>query len=133
MRIVVLVSDEYKVITFLNAIFDMYKEVKNAIKYGMETFILDITIDSLENKETKMKAAKKREKYERFTKWGVDLFLEVVKGKTVVARRRIEVLVRKTNGRKCYGCGKLGNFMSECHKEKNELRDHVVMDRMRRM
>ncbi|KAL2487396.1 Uncharacterized protein Adt_32152 [Abeliophyllum distichum] len=121
-----------KVIILLNAIPDSYKEVKNVIKYGRETLTPDIVIDSLKSKERELKFEKNERKNGE---------IHFVRGRPQSRGgngsgggggqnsggnrkdRNRSKSWDKAKGNKCYGCGKLGHFISDCYKEKNKQRD----------
>lgn len=52
------VFETYKDIILLNAIPNTYREVKNAIKYGRDTLMSEIVVDSFRSKEMEIRAEK---------------------------------------------------------------------------
>ncbi|KAL2505571.1 Reverse transcriptase Ty1/copia-type domain-containing protein [Abeliophyllum distichum] len=52
------VSGEYKAVILLNAIPEVYMDVKNAIKYGRDTLSQDVVVNSLRSKDMELKTEK---------------------------------------------------------------------------
>ena len=108
---------------FLNAIPDIYKEVKNVIKYERKTLTPDIVVESLKCKEREMK-------YERIERRGGEIHLVRGRPQTRSGERQNKSGKKngrsrsksqgKEKGRKCYGCEKLGHFIKDYYIEKNK-------------
>ncbi|KAL2526103.1 Uncharacterized protein Adt_11157 [Abeliophyllum distichum] len=125
-----MVPEINKAIILLNIIFDSFKEVKNAIKYGRETLTPDIVIDSLKSKERELRFEKNERKNgeiyfvrgRRQSGDGSGGGGEQNSGSNRKSRSRYKSHGR-VKGKKCYGCRKIGHFISECYKEKNKQRE----------
>lgn len=115
------VSDEYKANILLNDISDIYKKVKNAIKYGRETLTLDVIIDSLKSKERKMKAERNARKIGNIHQMRGRSYFESGEGQNDGSKKKGRNRSKsqgKAKERKYYSCGKLGHFISDCIKRK---------------
>ncbi|KAL2512555.1 CCHC-type domain-containing protein [Abeliophyllum distichum] len=134
------VSEEYKAVILLNAIPEAYRDVKNAIKYGRDTLTQDIVINSLRSKDMELKIEKadssnseslyvsgrsqtrQNGSYEGQSSQGSgnSNYKKKNRGKS---RSRSK---SKSRNKKCYGCGKTGHFIKDCHKRKNDLKEKLV-------
>lgn len=128
------VSEEYKSVILLNAIPEVYKDVKSAIKYGRDTLTPDIVINSLRSKELELKVDRIGKDFESLSVRGRPMTRQV-SGQNYQennynnfkrnGKGRSRSKSRSEN-RKCYGCGKTGHFIKDCYKKKNEHRETRV-------
>lgn len=108
------VSDEYKAVILLNAIPDVYKDVKSAIKYGRDTLTPDIVINSLRSKELELKVDRTGKDFESLSVRGRPMTRQV-SGQSYQGSNQNNLKKKVKWGprsksrsgiRKCYGCGK---------------------------
>lgn len=126
------VPETYKAIILLNAIPDIYREVKNAIKYGRDILTPEIVVDSLRSKEMEMRAEKHDRKSgeihmmrgrTQFTQHSHNGYQSNGESSSNGHRRKSKGKPRSKSSikeRKCYGCGNTGHFIKDCYKEKNK-------------
>ncbi|KAL2534001.1 DNA polymerase zeta catalytic subunit-like [Abeliophyllum distichum] len=126
------VSEEYKAVILLNSIPDIYKEVKNAIKYGRDTLTPEIVIDSLRSKEMEMKAEKHDKKSgeihmmrsrTQFRQTSSPDYQSSGESSNNGGKKKGKSWSRsksRVNAKKCYGCGNTGHFIKDCHKANNK-------------
>ena len=105
----------------LNAIPDIYKEVKNAIKYGRDTLTLEIVIDSLRSKEMELKHEKRHGELHMIR--GRSQSKNQEGGNKKKGRSRFKSKNRG-KGKKCYGCGKIGHFIKDWYAKKNKNKEN---------
>ncbi|KAL2474843.1 Retrovirus-related Pol polyprotein from transposon TNT 1-94 [Abeliophyllum distichum] len=104
------VSEEYKAIILLNFIPEIYKEVKNAIRYGRDTLTPEIVIDSHRSKEMDVKVEKDDKKSGN---------IHMMRGRTQF---------RQTGSQECQSSG--GEFdMKDLGKAKRILSMEIERDR----
>ena len=102
-------SDQYKAIILLNAIPDMYKDVKNAIMYGRDTLTPDIVVESLKIKEKEIKAERndRRSGEVHYVRGRSQTRGSEGQNKNYKKKGKGRSKSQgKTKGKKCYGCGK---------------------------
>jgi len=114
------ISEEYKAVILLNVIPDIYKEVKNVIKYGRDTLTLEIVIDSLRSKEMELKHEKRHGEVHMMI--GRSQSKNQEGGGKNKGRSRSKSKNRG-KGKKCYGCGKIGHFFKNCYTKKNKNKE----------
>lgn len=111
---------------------DMYKEVKNAIKYSRDTLTPEIVIDSLRSKEVEIRAEKYDKKnVEIHMMWGRTQFRQNShdgyqssdESSSNGGRKKGKSWFRsksRTRVEKCYGCRNTRHFIKHCRKDKGK-------------
>ncbi|KAK4410235.1 Retrovirus-related Pol polyprotein from transposon TNT 1-94 [Sesamum angolense] len=132
--------DDYTPIVLLNAIPDVYSDVKAAIKYGRDNVRLDTVINGLKSKEMDIKTNKTSQSNNE---------VNMVRGRTKNrnsdykyrrhskgrsrsrSRSRSKSRSRddrnkddKTKERRCYNCGIKGHYIKDCRKPKRDNREN---------
>lgn len=106
---------------------DIYEEVKNAIKYRMDTLMLEIVIDSLRIKEMKIKTEKHDKKNgkidmksSQFKQNSHDGHQSSCESNSNGGKKKGKNWFRskfRTKDKKRYGCENMGHFINICCKE----------------
>lgn len=124
-------SKDQLTVVLLNSISDRYRDIKIALEYGREDLTIDIIINALRNKALEIKLEAKdngdtlmirgkghsKPSYhfkgfnENKSRWGD-------KNKSKNAAK----------GKKYFHCGKLGHFIKDCYKKKNEMKERKSDD-----
>ncbi|CAA2996849.1 Hypothetical predicted protein [Olea europaea subsp. europaea] len=122
-------SKDQLAVVLLNLISDKYKDVKNAIKYGRETLIIDVIINALRNKELELKFEK------RESVSGENLMVKSKPNpnpkmanfnKKPGHKKKVNLkdkMKNKTKGKKYFYCLSEGHFIKDYHKRLNDLKN----------